>query len=304
MNLKKPILIILSSLVLISLFSCDRIEQPIPTKTGGLDWDLFPNGDSTNYTWPTWTPNTNTFQNVLLEDFTGHTCTNCPAAAVIAKGLEDANPGRVIIASIHASVGNAFQALSPPEFTTDFTTEEGNLYANEIPSFFGNPSGMINRQGGGLSNTLWYLSSAWTNKTNSTLSNSPKANIQVQLNYFPQTRGLFVHTESEFLSNLTEEHSLVNYLIRKVVIAPQKLANGSTEEEYHHHNVMSGTINGAWGTSLGTEFNTGDKIYNNFAIQLPDNSLDSTYTVNNLSIITYIYNKSTYEIIQVTEIDL
>ena len=117
-------------------YSCDRIEQPIPVKVGGLDWDLFPGGDSADYSWPTWTQNTNTFQNVLLEDFTGHTCTNCPPAATIAKNLEDANPGRVFIASIHASIGNSFQAVEPPEFTNDFTTESGNTYVNEIPSFF------------------------------------------------------------------------------------------------------------------------------------------------------------------------
>lgn len=291
-------------LLFIGFFSCDRIEQPIPIQTGGLDWDLFPNGDSVDYNWPVWTPNTNTFQNVLLEDFTGHTCTNCPAAATIAKNLKNVNPGRVFVASIHASIGNAFQAIAPPEFTTDFTTEEGNIYANEIPSFFGNPSGTINRQGGGLANTIWFLSSAWDNTTNTTLSSTPKANIQVKSNYFPQTKGLFIHTESEFLSNLTEEHGIVIYLIRKTVIAPQKLANGTTEEEYHHHDIMSGTVNGAWGTNLGSELNTGDKIYNDFALELPDSSLDSTYNTDNLSLITYLYNRNTYEVIQVTETDL
>lgn len=304
MAIRKIISISLSLSVFIGLFSCDRIEQPIPTKTGGLDWDLFPNGDSTNYTWPTWTPNSNVQQNVLLEDFTGHTCTNCPAAAVIAKNIEDANPNRVFIASIHAGTASSFQAPELPELPTDFRTEEGNIYVNEIPSFFANPIGTVNRQSNGLGNTLWYLSSAWSNETTSALSNTPKASIQVQMNYYPQTRGLFIHTESEFLTNLSEEHSLVNYLIRKTVIAPQKLANGSVEEEYHHHDVMSGTVNGAWGTNLGSSFSSGDKIYNDFAMQLPDNNTDSTYNSDNLSIITYIYNKNTYEVIQVTETNL
>ena len=304
MNLFKHIISISVIGIFLSFYSCDRIEQPIPIKVGGLDWDLFPAGDSADYTWPTWTQNTNTLQNILLEDYTGHTCTNCPAAAIIAKGLEDANPGRVFIASIHASIGNSFQAVSPPEFTVDYTTEEGDKYANEIPSFFGNPSGTINRQGGGLGNTIWFLSSAWTNTINSSLSNTPKANLQVQTNYYAQTRGLFVHTESEYLTTLTDEYALVIYLVRKSVVSPQKLANGSTEEEYHHHNVLSDVINGTWGTTISTAPTTGEKVYNDFAIQLPDNTNDTTYNTNNLSLITYIYNKSNYEILQAIETEL
>ena len=304
MRLFKQLIPILSAGIIFSLFSCDRIEHPIPVRVGGLDWDLFPAGDSADYTWPIWTPNTNTLQNVLLEDFTGHTCTNCPAAATIAKNLEAANPGRVIIASIHASIGSSFQATSAPDFLTDYTTEEGDTYANEIPSFFGNPSGTINRLGGGLANTLWYLSSAWTTKTTSVLGDSPKANLQVKTNYYPQTRGLFVHTESEFLTTLTSEYAIVIYLIRKAVVSSQKLSNGTTDLAYVHHNVMSSVINGTWGTTIGVAPVAGEKVYNNFAVKLPDGNTDSTFNTSNLSLITYVYNKSNYAVLQVIQTDL
>ncbi len=301
----KNIFLLSALLFSFSLFySCDKVEHPIPEKKGGLDWSLFPGGDSTNYTWPSWTPNTNTLQNVLIEDYTGHTCTNCPAAAVVARTLENDNPGRVFVASIHASIGNSFQSLVPPEFTTDFTTEEGNTYVNEIPNFFANPSGTINRKQGGLGGTHWYLSTTWASATNSALTETPKANLQVQYNYFPQTRGLFVHTESEFLTNLQDEYALVIYVVRDVVIAAQKLADGSTEEHYHHHNVFTKTINGAWGTTIASSPVSGDKIYNNFAIQLPDNTNDSTYNIDNLSLITYVYNKNTLEVSQVIGTEL
>lgn len=304
MKLLKEVFFIFSIGILFSFYSCDRIENPIPIVEGGLNWDLFPDGDSTDYTWPTWTTNTNSLQNVLLEDFTGHTCTNCPAAAVIAKGLEDANPGRVFIASIHASIGNAFQAVSPPEFTTNFTTEAGNTYANDIPSFFGNPSGTINRQGGGLGSSVWFLSSAWTNTTFTALTNTPKANLQVQTNYYPQSKGLFIHTESEFLTTLTGDYALVIYLIRKSVVSPQKLANGTVEEEYHHHNVLTNVINGTWGNTIASAPVSGEVVYNNFAIELPDNANDDTYNTDNLSLIVYVYNKSTYEVLQVISTEL
>jgi len=299
----KLVNIIYSSLFLVVVMasiSCDRIEHPVVDHSNDLNWGLFPGGDSTDYSWPVWAANTYTQQNVLLEDYTGHTCTNCPAAATIASGLEVANPGRVIVVSIHASTGSAFQEVAPPEFTQDFRTEAGNDYVNEIPNFFGNPSGTINRKGGGLASTNWFLSSAWVGKVNSVLNESPIAKIQLQYNYYPQTKGLFVHTETEFLNAVTEDFGMIIYLVRKSVIAAQKLNSGAVEEHYHHHNVLSDNLNGTWGTKLVTT----EKSYNHFAVSLPDNSTDITFNIDNLALVTYVYNKATLEIAQVIKTDL
>jgi thiol-disulfide isomerase/thioredoxin len=43
---------------------------------------------------------------VLLEDFTGHTCNNCPAAAVIAEGLQTFyGEDQLILVGVHAVDG-------------------------------------------------------------------------------------------------------------------------------------------------------------------------------------------------------
>ena len=61
--------------------SCDKINNPIPIEEGAIDWTLYPGGDPATYPYPIWTSNNNTDRNVLIEDYTGHLCTNCPAAA-------------------------------------------------------------------------------------------------------------------------------------------------------------------------------------------------------------------------------
>src|SRR4051812_16959427 len=40
-------------------------------------------------------------RNVLVEEFTGVQCTNCPAGTLVLNAAEDANPGRVIVVSLH-----------------------------------------------------------------------------------------------------------------------------------------------------------------------------------------------------------
>ena len=292
-------------LIIASFASCDYVENPIPEQSE-MDWSLYPNDTADiPYPWPTWTSNTNTEQNILLEDYTGHRCTNCPAAAVIAKGLEDANNGRVIVSSVHASTDGNFQSVVPPEFITDFQTTAGTAYANEMPSFIGNPMGTINRKLGGVLGSTWFFSSSWITEVNNCLaSGTLKANLQVKYNYFPETNGLFVHTETEFISNQTGDFNLIIYLIRDTVIAPQEMNTGSTDHHYHHHAVLSDNINGTWGTFIKTDALAGDKFYNDYTYQITDPSVDSTFAVDNLSLITYVCERNSYEILQVIKTKL
>ena len=113
-----------------------------------------------------WDENTNE-KGILLEDYTGHLCTNCPEAAQIAKSLEEDSSLNVIVASIHASTDGGFQQVDQL-FTNNYETEAGNEYVrgSEMNGFLGNPNGTINRNDGGLNNTVWYIKSQWISGVN------------------------------------------------------------------------------------------------------------------------------------------
>ena len=299
----KNLLIPISAICLLVFISCDKVENPIPIDEGAIDWTLYPSGDPATYPYPTWTSNTNTNRNVLIEDYTGHRCTNCPAAAEIASYLETDNPGKVFVASIHASPDGSFQQVVPPEFITDFTTDAGTNYTTAMPGFLGNPMGTINRIDEGLGNTVWYFDTDWVLATSNALLAPLQVNMQVQHNYFPSTNAIFVHTETEFVSELEGTYNVILYLIRDTVIAPQELNTGVAEEEYHHHSVLTDNINGTWGSQMvsGTVA-AGEKFYNDFSYQIP--TTDSTFTIDNLSVISYVCNRETYEILQVIKTKL
>ena len=296
------------SLILIFFSSCDKIEKPIPELPGGLDWDLYP-GDSLDYLAvynfnspdSNWEINSNTKRNILLEDYTGHKCTNCPDAAITAKELEDNTSLGVVVVAIHASQDGYFQSTDGT-YTTDFTTPAGDVYVVDMPGMFANPLGTINRKSNGLSGSVWHPEGSWVTVANQETNQPLLANIQVQTNYFPSTNGLFIHTETEFNSDLVGDYRLVIYLIRKSVISPQSMGDGTTNYNYNHHNVLSENINGAWGTPIGTNNILEEtKFYNDFSFELPT---DSTYNIDNLSLVTYLCNRNTFEIIQVTKTDL
>ena len=75
-------------------------------------------------------------------------------------------------------------------FTENYETEAGNEYVrgSEMIGFLGNPMGTINRNDGGISNSVWYFSSGWGNGVNNEINNTLDINVQVKYFYFPSTQ--------------------------------------------------------------------------------------------------------------------
>ncbi|NNC82088.1 MAG: Omp28-related outer membrane protein [Flavobacteriales bacterium] len=294
---------LLSSLFL-TLSSCEEVEDPVlevPGDGGGdvLDWELCPDVIPSEYQFPEFIPVSNPEQDVLLEDFTGHTCANCPEAAEVASDLEDAYPGRVHVASVHAGPGNGFQQVQAG-YPTDFTTQAGDDYVDQIdPPIFGNPAGTINRLGGGPTGGIWFLPDQWPTKTDEALALEPRLSIQMEAFHCPQSHGLFVHSAIESEVSLDpSEYRYIIYLLRQKVISPQ--SDGSqTIEDYEHHNVLSDNINGSWGTAISPDTLAVEQMVElNHSYQLPDPALDSTYQVSNLALLGFVVDRQSEEVIQ------
>jgi hypothetical protein len=301
--MKKIAFLLVGSWLTIS--SCDKIEKPIvPKPSGELNESLFP-GDWSTYPWPTFTENTNTNRNILLEDYTGHTCVFCPAAATVAAQLETDNPGRLFVASIHASPTatgiSSFQELEPPTFVHDFTNPQGLAYgiffANGF-GFTGNPRGTVNRK---VYNDFIFQSAGnWSPLVNTILTeNDLKVNIQAKLNYYEETKGMFLHTEVDVVEPVTDPLGVVVYLIEEEFTSPQKTNGGVTLYDYHHHNVHRGNIDGlAWGRTLSDEDkDPNGNYYLDYSYQLP-----AQYTASNMHVLVYVYNKTTFEVYQVIKV--
>ena len=313
--MKKPILILI--ILFLGLIGCDKTENPIPPVFGDLNWSLYP-GDSNNYLAlysfedpsSNWSTNMNTKTHILLEDYTGHKCGSCPAAAEDALLLENDSSLGVIVVSIHACDVDAFQHLdSAMGFITDFTTNAGDVYIVDMPGFPANPIGTINRKPNPLDpeNDVWFATAEWPTYVNQEQNSDLLANIQLQSNYFPSTNGLFIHVESEFKSNLSGDYNLIIYLVRESVIASQFIGGTTNliDPNYNHHSVLSDNVNGTWGTLLSSgDVSSGTKFYNDYSIELPDPNFDSTYDISNLSLIAYICERNSFEVIQVTKLEL
>lgn len=303
--MKYLILSFLAVLFGLQFTSCDHVENPYPKKQE-FDTTLYP-GNWSDYVaneWPVFVANTNTDRNVLIEDFTGHKCIVCPAAADLAHQLHEANPDRVFIASIHSSPTGItdFQSVSPPEYPTDFTNpqglEIGTYFGQNDGGFPGNPRGTVNRINTG---TIFIGPLAWTNLTNTTLNNNIlKVNMQSALNYYPQTKGAFLHVEIEKMDqSLSNELAVVTYLIEDSLVGDQKMGDNSHNSSYIHRDIHRGNIDGkAFGRVLKSSDMKNGKYYVDYTFVVP-NQLDGTFNPENMHVLIYVYDKVTWEIYQV-----
>jgi hypothetical protein len=287
--------------------SCDRVSNPYPeVEVLDLDTTLYP-GNWSNYVaneWPDFTPNTNTNRNVLIEDFTGHKCVFCPAAADLAHLLHENNPTRVYIASIHAGPDGKgdFQTVSLPEYPIDFTNAQGielGLYFGlNDDGFPGNPRGTVNRVKNG---SIFQGPGSWSSMVSTQISeNVLNVNIQSKLNYFEETKGAFLHVEIEKLnSSITNDLAIVTYILEDSLVGDQKMSDNSHNESYIHRDIHRGNLNNqAFGRTLQASDLINGKYYINYSFVVP-NQLDGTYNPENMHLLIYVYDKTTFEIYQV-----
>ena len=284
--------------------SCDKIDHPYEKGAKfALDTTLYP-GNWSDYLaneYPTFTTNTNTDINVLIEDYTGHTCVNCPTAADIAHSIHENNPTRVFVASMHTGPGSlSFQSANPSssKYYTDHTNTDGIAYGEEFKSgfgFYGNPQGTVNRSKG--DGEMFALSGVWQSRTDNILNNNDlKVNIQSVFNYYSEINGGYLHVEIENKSSASIDMNTVVYVIQDSLIDWQKMPDNSDQEFYIHRDKHLGSIDGnAFGVPTFTAENeSGDKKILDYSYVLPE-GLDKS----NMHFLIYVYDKETYEILHV-----
>jgi hypothetical protein len=285
---------------------CDKVDHPYEEVTSiNVDTTLYPNGSWNDYLeneYPIFGLNTNTSVNVLIEDYTGHTCINCPTAADIAHLIHENNPDRVFVASIHIDPGAAlsFQQSNPSaqKYYTDHTNPDAVEYGIEFQNgfnFFGNPQGTVNRKT--VNGSMFAFTGTWQSRATDILNeNNLKVNIQSVFNYYQSTNGGFLHVEIEKKTSEAIDMKSVVYVIQDSLVDWQKMPDNSDNEFYVHRDKHLGSIdNNAFGvTAFEADAAIGDKVILDYSYALPQ-GIDKS----NLHFLVYVYNTDTYEILQV-----
>ena len=229
-----------------------------------------------NNTYKPYTP-TGGGKTVLIKDFTGVRCVNCPAAAEVAHELQhQLGEDRVIVMSVHAG----FLATAVGQFP-DFTTPEGTeWYGNNSA----NPLFSVDHVALTEGNTL--NESQLDTPVSEALSETQSFEITMDNSYDESNRQLRVNTTLTSVSEYTGELYVTVCLIEDSIVGRQ-VVPGGIDTAYVFRNVFRGTLNGA----DGEQFVNGNAYVNDEFSKSYTTTLDEAYNTNQCYILTYISDK-------------
>lgn len=281
-----------------SFVGCDEVEDPY----AHLDEFISETGD-VRFNDTIFNDTTLSTRGILLEDFTGHTCPNCPIAQDESKKLIEDNPGVVWAVAIHA--GN-FAEPDLPDFPADFRTNTGEdlRVKFRIASF---PSGVINRSE--WNGTIPQGHQLWENIVNTQKADAaymtPRFKVRSTNIYNTESRIFRVIPEIEALSSVSGEIFFIIMLAENGIVSPQidnRLPAPSKDKEYvHNHLLRKGFPADGGGRRIFTDPSQGDV----YAVQADDATAEFRFKVEeewaaeNCEVLFLIINNDTDEILHV-----
>lgn len=254
-------------------YACDEIDPPYTTNQSG-------NVDTGTY-----------LQKVLIEDFTGHRCGNCPRAHEKLEEISDLYPGKVIGVAIH----NGFFATPlSPDYPMDYRTQAGD----EIASEFGVdqwPIGMVNRTSTSGSPLIAY--DGWATEVSQILANEPSISISIVNGYDTTSRQLTATVNATFLQSVDQPLRLSLFLTEDSIISPQTDYDCTPNkvDNYVHMHMLRTAINGTWGTNVSS----GNKAEGDTLMRVFTTTLNSAWNYKHCSVVAFFYDETTNEILNV-----
>lgn len=274
----------------ISLASCDVVEEPFTYAKQEV------NDSCEAYIFK---PHTGQYtRKVLLEDYTGHMCSNCPRAAEKAKELKKIYGEQLITIAVHAG----FSArLNEPHFTTDFTTKTGEKWDKRFGiSRAGNPNGMVNRIGYPEANHI-LGDDQWAQIVEEQTQRSATIGLQLKASHNENANLICIDVQTEILESTSDVLRLNIVLVEDGIISYQK--DNSAEgkiPDYEHNHVMRKSLTGEMGNDLKQEtYTKGDYLLNRYSTEI-----DESWNVNQIAVIAFVSHAETSEVLQVEEVHL
>ena len=210
-------------------------------------------------------------KNVLLEDYTGQRCINCPRGAEVIAQLQEALPAQFIAVGVYSGPfgKNALGTTLLP-----LTTADGCEYYDywKVES---QPGGQVNRNG-----NIHYNVFDWTARVMEQLNQPACVKMELTATLSDEQQ-IDIALQEEGI-NGTVEGKLQVWVVEDGIVAIQLMPDGSSNRDYVHNHVLRTAVNGTWGTDFTIA--AGEHREQTYVQPLKDE-----WNVDNLSIVAFVY---------------
>lgn len=238
-------------------------------------------------------------RNLLIMEFTGNSCPNCPTGASIVEQIMEHEPeGKVISVGLHpygSHYTDPVNSIHVPAGTKQDLRSEA---ATAIYDYY-KPSGFPAAVFGGLKSSMSTVTGDWTQRASEALNVPSTVNLSAMIDYDALTRELNVSYSVEFIDYVNTPLNITVWLIENGIMGTQTMPGGSLNINYEHNHVLRASLNGDWGERFGDRFTDGEIKTGSASI-----TLDQNWVAENCEVIVYLYRDSDKEVLQATSIKM
>lgn len=213
---------------------------------------------------------------ILIEDFTGQRCINCPTGTEIINGIVDTyGEDNVIAVGIHSGpLGFAGNSK-----TVGLMTDTGNEYYTrwDKENKMGQPWVIFNRK---TSPDSHYNN--WAAMVSAIISEKANLSVKIANAYDAATRTLTTTVRADGV-NGTVNGKLQVWIVEDGVKALQMMPDGKSNKEYIHNHVFRAAVNGTWGEDVTVK--EGETTTKQYSYVLPE-----AWNADNIAIVAFVYN--------------
>lgn len=239
-------------------------------------------------------------RNVILEDFTGVQCVNCPDGHTIAASIINSYPaGRVVVVAMHSG----HLLTNPYSFGHyDFRTTEGDDIENLVGPISSKPIGDIDRKLFAGETTIPVGRAKWVGYVAQDMLDSvPKVQMKMESQYTDATRILSLGVTLQYSTAITNNLNLSVMLTESGMIEPQLGGpnGGATgiDTFYVHRHVLRDMITPSTGMPvIGTKTPGHATKY-----MLPDFTIPASWNADSVKIVSLITDADSLKVWQVID---
>lgn len=213
---------------------------------------------------------------ILIEDFTGQRCINCPTGTEIINGIVDTyGEDNVIAVGIHSGpLGFAGNSK-----TVGLMTDTGNEYYTrwDKENKMGQPWVIFNRK---TSPDSHYNN--WAAMVSTIISEKANLSVKIDNAYDAASRTLTTTVGADGV-NGTVNGKLQVWIVEDGIKALQMMPDGSANKEYVHNHVFRAAVNGTWGEDVTVK--EGETTTKQYQYVLPE-----AWDADKIAVVAFVYN--------------
>lgn len=209
---------------------------------------------------------------VLLEEFTGQLCINCPEAHVVIADLLNLYPDNLIAVSIHGG-GDAFSFPESNRRFNGLRNDDGQAYCDSY-GIAALPAGIVNRTSAVLQ------SGQWAGAIRSEIERPTDLDMQITATLSEDGTKAAISTTLTPYDNISANLQL---WVTESGIEARQLTPEGYNNKYIHNHVFRGVVNGHDGEAVKLVTREAQAFTHELDIR-------DIWNADNLSVVAFVYN--------------